>query len=731
MISSDGSSDDEESVDSKTSSILTNPFDMEIWDFQEIVDDLYWSIDNWLVAYFVGRWKKHTGRGWRKDKFLREEPNLIRPPSKKEASRAKNFWFFDQDTYEVIVQGADDSRSHDFVQIDQGDEVWKEKFEQFEKTDLALGHLMELLYEPDIRDIFAGADNIPRHPLTYRSPDDHKIGTLAGDSHDFLKFIVYDAIRRYSIASDRKVTRKPYVVHTFSTARVLIEHNLGNVEDIARALSHDIIEEEMDFKIDKIVENQYRAKYKADINELDALNASRDNELKKKRQNKSKLKRYDSRISALETYLSDERAEIKKRVKKSLAAQPARNRSLIALSINDFRYGLQRFTKEMTKGRSFVTDESHVDDDLSSSNTSLDLELNEYARYRGQDVIDAVIPSLMLLTRGTKENYYVSMSNLFDYVPGQDYTDVPTDSIHPIKRLEDRLGVEIKDIDIENAIIVKFADRIANTTEMRLEETPSERAKRLGDLSEVTLTEILDAYGMDRDTGALTMGPGSLRILAGLEDRTQKLAKKHPKGNKRKGYFQGNDRLYQAFKTILFVQKYRQYKYDCALRGYRIVRQKDMDKLENTLLEEAKAELQQIMDHISSYHIVYSSDAGRNDLTLDTVAKIYQYHADYRRKEGYTKVTDSKVDILKDDIDDMRSKMFDGLLKRLFETRIRGEKEPLKKIYNRKPIMLASAIALGHLLEIYKADKNWMLPGIEKEGLEPKPSGRQPIYESL
>ncbi len=647
------------------------------------VFDLYASIDDWVIKYFVGsKWER--ARLDRKTSFIQS--------------------YMDQ------------------------------RLSQFGNTLVGTNRLVELLYK--------GHDGEDGENL----PD--------ADELMYLKFCLLDSIYRYSVSRNRKTTGKPYVVHPLSTASVLVEHGVYGVDDLIRALYHDVGEEFVDYQIadharksvdvvsrlsvinylvkcgrrkkrkavDRVTEAELYGNLPDHISHLlsgaDESIDSQDDDpedggIQTDYQELSDIVstvhevgevdvgRVNFWISELKRSLSGANKSAKRKEKKRLSEDSEREVKYITDQIEDVRHAIETFSVK------------HFADKP---------DQQEY----GLSLANSLVPSLVLLTRGTKENYYKAASMLFNY---------DLDSENPVlneleRRYEDVEiarpefeDLSISQSDIENSAVCKFADRIANTREMRNPETEKQRRKRLGNLEEFSMDDIIDAFGVDKITGET--GWVNYEKVGELDDKSRLLKGPgtHPGNKKSKSYFKGNKRLYTLFKNIILIQSYRLYKEE----HVDIRRVDEIDRLEATLLEETANEAQQIIDHLCSYHT-------QSDLSVEKVVRVYQFYVEYRNNGGFERATSAKVDITKDKLEDMGADMFDGLIEKIFDTRILGDKEPLQKIYRRKSIMLAAALSIKHLCEKYRnpySTDDFVLDGMDHSGIVARANGDNGGYKQV
>lgn len=238
--------------------------------------------------------------------------------------------------------------------------------------------------------------------------------------------------------------------------------------------------------------------------------------------------------------------------------------------------------------------------------------------------------------------------------------------------------------NIERAIIVKFCDRLANMEDLEHSTTAAQRRDSIG-------IDILIAAWDARITGDV---PLAQELRERILSQTKKLAKQHPE--KEKGEFTGDQRLYQCFKNIVLINRYTERE---------LMEKKPIPTVSRLHLAKAtRQEAQIILNHLCTYH------CGDDILNPEKVYEIYQLHLDYERRGGYKKVTRSGTHI------------FDGLLQRFFDAKVRGNNDALYALYENRYMMCIAALAFRHIADQYIQDPSYYLVGLTQRGLKPHAS---------
>lgn len=265
-----------------------------------------------------------------------------------------------------------------------------------------------------------------------------------------------------------------------------------------------------------------------------------------------------------------------------------------------------------------------------------------------------------LLSRQQHEAYYRSIGRVFA----------------PRKKVAEK--------NIERAIIVKFLDRLGNMDDLERTTTAARRIDSIG-------VDLLIAAWDARTTGDVPLAQ-ELRERILLE--TKKLTKQHPE--KEEGEFTGDQRLYQCFKNIVLINRYTERE---------LMEKKPIPTVSRLHLAKAtRQEAQIILNHLCTYH------CGDDILNPEKVYEIYQLHLDYERRGGYKKVTRTGTHI------------FDGLLQRFFDAKVRGNNDALHALYENRYMMCIAALAFRHIADQYIQDPSYYLVGLTQRGLKPHAS---------
>ena len=254
------------------------------------------------------------------------------------------------------------------------------------------------------------------------------------------------------------------------------------------------------------------------------------------------------------------------------------------------------------------------------------------------------------LTRRKKELYYSSIKRLFD----------------PPQLVCAENG--------SRAIIIKFADRYANTLDL-------ERADYTVYPAHIKLQDIIDAYTL----------PNPQRI-AELCAQTKKYAAEHPM--KQEGKFSGDQKLHPCFKNIILINQYR----EGVLAGNASLGAVEAMDLPGITLRTT----QKIIDHLCTYH------CGNGTLNPQIVFDLYKEHEHYDKMlNGYTCVTRARSSY----------QGYDGIVQRFFHAKIRGNTEALAELYNNRALMFRAAIGFNHLCFLYQTDPLFHLRGLTSSGV--------------
>ncbi len=244
-----------------------------------------------------------------------------------------------------------------------------------------------------------------------------------------------------------------------------------------------------------------------------------------------------------------------------------------------------------------------------------------------------------------------------------------------------------KKVDSENnerAIIVKFCDRLANMEDLERPTTAARRRDTIG-------VDLLIAAWDARTTGDV---PLAQKLRTQILSETKKLAKQHPEQDRSE--FTGDQRLYQCFKNIVLINRYTERE---------LAEKKPISAVSHLHLAQAtRQQAQIILNHLCTYHC--SDDI----LNPEKVYEIYQLHLDYERRGGYKEVTRAGTHI------------FDGLLQRFFDAKVRGDNAALHALYDNRYLMCMAALAFRHIADQYIQDPNYYLVGLTQHGLEPHAS---------
>lgn len=238
--------------------------------------------------------------------------------------------------------------------------------------------------------------------------------------------------------------------------------------------------------------------------------------------------------------------------------------------------------------------------------------------------------------------------------------------------------------NIERAIIVKFCDRLANMEDLERSTTAARRRDSIG-------VDLLIAAWDARITGDV---PLAQELRERILFQTKELARQHPE--KEKGEFTGDQRLYQCFKNIVLINRYTERE---------LMEKKPIPTVSRLHLAKAtRQEAQIILNHLCTYH------CGDDILNPEKVYEIYQLHLDYERQGGYKKVTRAGTHI------------FDGLLQRFFDAKVRGNNDALHALYENRYMMCIAALAFRHIADQYIQDPKYYLVGLTQRGLQPHAS---------
>ena len=171
--------------------------------------------------------------------------------------------------------------------------------------------------------------------------------------------------------------------------------------------------------------------------------------------------------------------------------------------------------------------------------------------------------------------------------------------------------------------------------------------------------------------------------------------------SKKKSRLPPHNRLFQLYKNIILVQHTR-------LAYEKRRKQPIIAYLINQLLMETKIEAAQLIDGTFSNHCL-----GRSRFTLQEARKIYHDLDEYEQYGRFDKITSENQEINRSQF------QFDGLLKRFFDMRIKGEKTATYSLYTEKRSMFATALAVHKLADKYLQDPNYTISGLTLDGLEP------------
>ncbi len=263
-----------------------------------------------------------------------------------------------------------------------------------------------------------------------------------------------------------------------------------------------------------------------------------------------------------------------------------------------------------------------------------------------------------LLTRRKKEKYYGAIHRLFD-APSSLSLQFPESQ--------------------QRAIIVKFADRYANTLDL-------ERADYTIFPPKIHLQDIIDAYAQDDGFK-----------IARLKQETIQYAQDHP--SKTEGKFRGDQKLHPCFKNIILLNQYR----DWLLAG-----KMSIATLEGIQLAEITEQVtQKIIDHLCTYH------AGNTVLNPKKIYDLHNKHEEYIRSRGYVCVTRPSKRL---------AEGYDGIVQRFFHAKIRGNTEALKELDHDRSLMFKAAIGFHYLCSQYIKDPQFHLRGLTQSGIQAEPA---------
>jgi hypothetical protein len=253
------------------------------------------------------------------------------------------------------------------------------------------------------------------------------------------------------------------------------------------------------------------------------------------------------------------------------------------------------------------------------------------------------------LTRRKKELYYSSIKRLFD--PPQ------------------LVCAE----NASRAIIVKFADRCANTLDL-------ERADYTVYPAHIKLQDIIDAYTQHNP-----------KRITELCAQTREYAAEHPM--KQEGKFSGDQKLHPCFKNIILMNQYREW----VLAGNASLGAVEAMDLPGITLRTT----QKIIDHLCTYH------CGNGTLNPQIVFNLYEEHERYKHSGGYACVTRAHSSY----------QGYDGIVQRFFHAKIRGNTEALAELYNNRALMFRAAIGFNNLCFLYQTDPLFHLRGLTSSGV--------------
>lgn len=276
---------------------------------------------------------------------------------------------------------------------------------------------------------------------------------------------------------------------------------------------------------------------------------------------------------------------------------------------------------------------------------------------KANDISIDTIETLRLLTRRSTEIYYKSISNIF----------------------APRYKVE-NEVNIERAITAKFCDRIANSNDLERAEVAAQRNDC------ILYVSIIYAF------------ENNIRELINeIGDTTKKKSREH---HVSEGEFSGQQRLYQCFKNIVLINRYRERK---------IIENRPVPAVAHLYLAGVTLrETRIILNHLCTYH------CADDTLNPQKVYEIYQQCGEYARLGGFSHVTRSVK------ADGGQHIGFDGILEHFFDARVRGDEHALDNVYEDRSLMFKLALALNYIARNYVEQNDYILQGLTQNGLKPR-----------
>lgn len=320
---------------------------------------------------------------------------------------------------------------------------------------------------------------------------------------------------------------------------------------------------------------------------------------------------------------------------------------------------LSPFYKELQKTKKIVhlkrgREDKKIGDTCNTIHTMLYGDLAALQISDAKKIAEQVCETVNLLTRRKTERYYGAIDRFFN----------PLQLRFPENQ--------------QRAIIIKFADRLANTIDLV-------RADYTTFPAEIRHQEILDAYDQN-DTVKIRH----------LKTKAKRHARDHPP--KTNGKFRGDQKLHPCFKNIIVLNQYREW----VLAGNAAIPEVE----EMGLAKKTEDTTEKIIDHLCTYH------AANTVLNPRRVYDLYTEHRAYEQSGGYERVTQPRSE---------KVEGYDGIVQRFFDAKIRGNTRALAPLYKDRSLMLRAAIAFNHLSNRYCTDPEFHLHGLTARGIEPEP----------
>jgi hypothetical protein len=154
-----------------------------------------------------------------------------------------------------------------------------------------------------------------------------------------------------------------------------------------------------------------------------------------------------------------------------------------------------------------------------------------------------------------------------------------------------------------------------------------------------------------------------------------------------------------------------------------------LERYEKMLVKRSYRSAGLIIDHLVSYH------SSRTQLPFDRIAKMVDINERYKMDDGYRYVTvpshikvelgpetpegAAGVEVIVTNGTRKTLATPDGIIMLFIDTRVKGDDKRLLELYQNKANMLWAALSSRTLGEMYLAEPNFILYGIDSEGIHP------------